>query len=583
MKGKHFVLQKGFYVYLVFFLFAVIFSQSLRNPISGVLLLFLFLAPIVSLIVANIGRGVIQVYVSADTARCEKHTKVGYEIRVINQSPLSYPFVEAVITQPREDGVRCQKKKIFLSLAPFGGYIINKEVSFCYRGLYEIGVSELYISDMLRLFRLKVEVDNYSNVLVYPRYLDIKAKDHHAYTELPSAHAPIKAQEIAEAANIREYRMGDSQKSIHWKLSSKTEELQVKDYSINRDKNIYIFADLAAPSQPPEVKKAGTASELIRLLTEKDKKKIRLKSKAKELSAAEKAAAKASGKLSFLKKLFQRKKIEEKKNRGREKGLDEGTLTTVELIDRFIEDTSDLERKRARAEKRAAKSAKAAERDAKRTEIMEQVEAEASLEESIAEQLYRRIEEADIGAVSESEVAFGGAVLSEYKDDMADFCADGIVEIALSQAKHELNLGNKVTLAWYDSREDKGFLAIDISGRDELDFAFERFSSAPVAPSEKKIAELTKVIDATMNVSIKFVTSNIDPYSISDLCDVPTAFGGASSGCSCEVMLFNPEQRYVDPPSRLEYAQGAKERFRSAGIPMTEFKYFDNSLVSIDF
>ncbi len=583
MKGKHFVLQKGFYVYVVFFLFAVIFSQSLRNPISGVLLLFLFLAPIISLIIANLGRGVIQVYVSADTARVEKHTKVGYEIRVINQSPLSYPFVEAVITQPREDGVRCQKKKIFLSLAPFGGYIINKEVSFCYRGLYEIGVSELYISDMLRLFRLKVEVDNYSNVLVYPRYLDIKAKDHHAYTELPSAHAPIKANEIAEAANIREYRMGDSQKSIHWKLSSKTEELQVKDYSINRDKNIYIFADLAAPSQPPEVKQASAASELIRLLTEKDKKKIRLKSKTKELSAAEKAAAKASGKLSFFKKLFKKKKIEEKKVRSREKGADEATLTTVELIDRFIEETSDLERKRARAEKRAAKSAKAAERDAKRSEIMDQVEAEASLEESIAEQLYARIEESETYAVSESEIAFGGAVLPEYSDDMAEFCADGIVEIALSQAKHELNLGNKVTLVWYDSRDDKGFLAIDIAGRDELDYAFERFSSAPVAPSEKKIAELTKVIDATMNVSIKFVTSNIDPYSISDLCDVPTAFGGASSGCSCEVLLFNPEKRYVDPSARLEYAQGAKERFRSAGITMTEFKYFDNSLVSIDF
>ena len=583
MNNKSIQLQKGFFIYIALFLFAIIFSQSLRNPISGVLLLFLFLVPIASFTVAVIGKNVIQVYVSSDTARCEKHTKVGYEIRVINQSPLSYPFVEAVITQPRPDGVRCQKKKIFLSLAPFGGYIINKEVSFCYRGLYEIGVSEIYISDMLRMFRLRVDVDNYSNVLVYPRYLDIKAKDHHAYTELPSAHAPVKAQEIAEAANIREYRVGDSQKSIHWKLSSKTEELQVKDYSINRDKNIYIFADLAAPSEPPRQKKQNTAAQLVKFLTEKDRKKIRLKEKKKDLSAAEKLAAKAGGKFSFFKKLFARKSIENKRRRGEEKGLDEKTLTTVELIDRFIEDTSDLERKRARAEKAARKNARAAEKEAKRNEIMEQVEAEEELSREIAEQLYERIGETVGDAVSEEQIAFGGTVLPEYADDMAEYCADGIVEIALSQAKHELTLGNKVTLAWYDSREDRGFYAIEIAGQDELEYAFERFSGAPVAESEKKISELTRVIDASMNVSIKFVTANIDPFSISEICDVPSMFGGASSGCSCEVFLFNPEKRYVDPSARLEYAQGAKERFMGAGIHMTEFKYFNTNLVSIDF
>ena len=583
MKDKHFVLQKGFYIYVFLFLFAVVFSQSLRNPISGVLLLFIILVPVVSLIITNIGKGVIQVYVSCDTARCEKHVKVGYEIRVINQSPLSYPFVEAVITQPREDGVRCQKKKIFLSLAPFGGYIINKEVSFCYRGLYEIGVSELYISDMLRMFRFKVEVDNYSNVLVYPRYLEISAPDRQAYTELPSAHAPVKANEIAEAANIREYRMGDSQKSVHWKLSSKTEELQVKDYSINRDKNIYIFADLAAPAKPPEKEKTNPAADIIKLLTEKDKKKIRLKSTKKELSAADKAAAKLGGRINFLSKLFKYKRIEDKKERERKKGENEATLSTVELIDRFIEETSDLERKKAKAEKAAKKSAKAKERNEKMAEISNRAEAEAELEADITKKLIEHIDEATDISVKEEEIAFGGTVLPEYAEDMAEFCADGVVEIALSQAKHELIRGNKVTLAWYDSREDKGFYAVDITGSDGLEFAFERFSGAPVAENDRKIAELTKIIDSAANISVKFVTSNIDPFSISELCDVPASFGGAGSGCSCEVLLFNPEKRYVDPAGRLEYAQGAKERLLSAGIHMTEFKYFDGSLVSLDF
>ncbi len=588
--GASIKLQAGAVVYAFVFLASLIFSQALRNAVSGVLLLFVVMMPIVSFTVAMIGRSVIQVYVSSDTQRCEKHTKVGYEIRVINQSLFSYPFVEAVITQPREDGVKCLKKKIFLSLAPFGGYIINKEVSFCYRGLYEIGVSELYISDMLRLFKIRVDVDNYSNVLVYPRFLDIKAKEIHAYTELPSTHAPVKAQEIAEAANIREYQIGDSQKSVHWKLSSKTEELQVKDYSINRDRNIYIFADLAAPEEAPEVKTESNTAKLIRALKDKDRKKIRLRSKGDKAEQSDKIIAAAEGKFGKISRGFKTKARENKHERDVKRGLDEKTLSTVEMIDLFIEETSNVEHKKAKAEKLRRKNEKLAERRMRRDEILDEIEADEGIESDVIDRLYKQINEASSDASvkqTSAEVAFGGAVKKDYADDMAEFCADGIVEIALSAAKRELTAGNRVTLVWYDAREDIGFNSCTISDVSGLEYAFERFSSAPVCPSDKKVCDLTRTIDESLNVSLKFVTANIDPFAITELCKIPAMFGGAGAGCSCEVMLYNPEMRYEDPAARLEYAQGAKERFLSAGIPMTELKYISGdestTLVSVDY
>lgn len=574
----------GSYVYAVLLIISFFATQAMRHPISAVLFWFLFLIPIVSIVTARIGCSAIQVYVSSEAARVEKDQKVGYEIRIINNAPFPYPFVEAYITQPRDDGVRCLKRKMYLSLTPFGGYIINKEISFRYRGLYEIGVSDFYVTDMLHLVRMRVIVDNYSNVLVFPRMLDVSSEDHHAYTEMPSVHAPTATVEMAEAANIREYRWGDSQKTIHWKLSSKTEELQVKDFSINRDRNVYIFADLAAATPCPEVKKRDSIQQMKKTLKLKEKKKIRLRDVA-AITAIDKAEKLKLG----LKNIFKKKPKKEKR---RKIVGDESTMETIEAIDRLINDTAFASAKRRKEFKQKQKNEKNAERLEKKAQIMEQMAEEEAAEKAVIDRLYESIneltgEDSNI-RLDDAVLSWGGKVKDEYADDMAEFCADGIVEIALSAVKRELSKGNKCTLVWFDSREDRGFSYFNIASPVELEAAFNRFASAATVPCENKITDLIRIVSESMNVTIKFVTSNIDPVSLSEYCAVPAMFGGAGAGCTCEVMLFNPEARYINSIARREYGATCKERLIGCGIHTTEFKYIKNNdgsstLMAVDF
>lgn len=574
----------GSYIYAVLLVISFFATQAMRHPISAVLFWFLLLLPVVSIITARIGCSAIQVYVSSDAARVEKDQKVGYEIRIINNAPFPYPFVETYITQPRDDGIRCLKRKMYLSLSPFGGYIINKEISFRYRGLYEIGVSDFYISDMLRLVRMRVVVDNYSNVLVFPRMLDVSSEDHHAYTEMPSVHAPTATAEMAEAANIREYRWGDSQKTIHWKLSSKTEELQVKDFSINRDRNVYIFADLAAATPCPEIKKRDSIQQMKKSLKLKEKKKIRLRDVA-AVTAIDKAE---KLKISF-KNIFKKKPKKEKR---RKIVGDDSTMETIEAIDRLISDTAFASAKRRKELKQKQKNEKNAERLERKAQIMEHIAAEEAAEKAVIDKLYESINELtgedNSIRLDDAVLSWGGKVKDEYEDDMAEFCADGIVEIALSAVKRELSKGNKCTLVWYDSREDRGFSYFNIASPIELEAAFNRFASASTVECEKKITDLIRIVSESMNVTIKFVTSNIDPVSLSEYCNVPSMFGGAGAGCTCEVMLFNPEARYINSSARREYGATCKERLIGCGIYTTEFKYIKNNdgtstLMAVDF
>ena len=111
----------GRFVFYIFLLvLALVFTQALRSSASAVLFIFLLILPIISFIITLIGKSAVKVYVDSDNTRVEKDTDVSYEIRIINDSFIPYPFVEAHIIVPSESGVRCVEQRMMIPLVPFG-------------------------------------------------------------------------------------------------------------------------------------------------------------------------------------------------------------------------------------------------------------------------------------------------------------------------------------------------------------------------------------------------------------------------------------------------------------------------------
>ena len=73
----------------------------------------------------------------------------------------------------------------------------------------------------------------------------------------------LTAVDRLEVSDIREYRAGDSLKSIHWKLSSKSEEFVVKDYNTGTSDQTVVFCDIAPhfPDREPHRDAATDAPE----------------------------------------------------------------------------------------------------------------------------------------------------------------------------------------------------------------------------------------------------------------------------------------------------------------------------------
>ena len=278
-RGATIGLTKNFWWYLVILGGALVFTQALNNPFSHILFVFLlFLLPVLFLYMLT-AKLSLSVYMMSDAATVEKHQPFNYHFRVNNTSIFAYPFVEAQMWLPQHNSVRCTMRTVRLSMSPFASYDVDNTVQFRFRGTYEIGVKCFYVYDFFRLMRVRVDVENYNQVYVLPRRLNLDEAAAHAISDSVSrtVRSPISYDRL-EVSDIRDYRMGDSLKSIHWKLSSKSEEMIVKEYNTGTANITNVYCDLARtfPDLPPE---AVTPEEMSRKQKKAEKRAERLQMK----------------------------------------------------------------------------------------------------------------------------------------------------------------------------------------------------------------------------------------------------------------------------------------------------------------
>ncbi len=243
-----------FWLWIAAWIGALIFTQALRAPASTIVFIFVSIAPWLSLIYTLIGRGSLKIYMLSDTSVTEKCKPFSYEFRLINESILPFPFIDAFIKLPRRSSVRTTERCVRIVMPGMSNYTVKGNVSFRFRGTYEIGLTSFYIYDFFRIFRLRSQMNAFSTVYVLPRKLILDTSE--ALSVSDSAMHTVKAPysfDKLEVSDIRNYRPGDSLKSIHWKLSSKSEEFIVNDYNTGSADISYIFCDMSAhfPDEAP--------------------------------------------------------------------------------------------------------------------------------------------------------------------------------------------------------------------------------------------------------------------------------------------------------------------------------------------
>ena len=485
--------------YLFLLGFSLIFTQALLSKISNIFFWFVFLLPVPSLVYIVIAKTALRVEMISESTTTEKNQPYTYEFRIDNRSPLAFPFIDANVSIPQSNSVRCTNRSVRISMAPMSSYHMKNTVRFRFRGTYEIGVRCFYVYDFFRLFRVRVPVTDMATIYVLPRRIGLDDTLAQAVSDSTArtVRSPLVVDRL-EVSDIRDYQNGDSLKSIHWKLSSKSENFIVKDYNTGTSNQTVIFCDMAGhfPDEQPKsmTDPVEDSAPAKRKLTAEEKAEAREAKKAKK---AEKALAKA-------------------------------------------------EKKRASKEKAAVAP------------------------DTVAEQV----------AVDETAETAPEAVASEssncnvhrlaqamYYEDMNEYLADGVVELTVASVLAELRQGHEVTLLWFDKRADTGLYAYAVRGVSEFESIYHLFATAPLCDAYKRVCHLPAMISDIESTKQLFITSTMDQAMLSELASLP-GISDASNFGSAEVILYNPEDRFLHPVERASYLEGCRETLSANGLSL---------------
>ncbi len=135
-------------------------------------------------------------------------------------------------------------QEILTNLNRKSTFVHKEELVMKRRGYYEFGEIEIFIKDVFGLFPLKGKFSDKSSILIYPEPISLITFQVPRVGQLGNLliNDPI-FQDRSRVSSLRDYREGDSIKSIHWKLLAKQDNLIVKDYENRGDTNVSIFVD----------------------------------------------------------------------------------------------------------------------------------------------------------------------------------------------------------------------------------------------------------------------------------------------------------------------------------------------------
>jgi len=239
----------GAFLYLLLILACTIFTQALHSPVSAMVLIFVLLLPLADLVCLIVSWFFVSVTVEGVNRVIVRGDRLSVPIRIANDGLIPISCAEAILSIPLPYALRSNIVAKRVALPPFSTATTGIGVGFDCRGFFVIGVEEVFLFDFLRLVRVRKRIGRYIQIRVLPKRLPAAGGLPPFDNNGAVRHDSLERHTMNEYGDIREYRPGDGIKSIHWKLSTKLEELQVRKFTSETDKELLIFADYEADSE----------------------------------------------------------------------------------------------------------------------------------------------------------------------------------------------------------------------------------------------------------------------------------------------------------------------------------------------
>ncbi len=178
---------------------------------------------------------------------------VSVEIEVENQKWLLGSWLLAARDQVVHARDRFQAAALFVRIPARQSRRGHYFVRFTQRGEYSFGPIELTTHFPLGLIERGLMCPDMGKLIVHPRVGRMTSRwrsDLWNATELAEQRQMRAGLFDDEFQRIREYRLGDNPKAIHWRTTARRGELMVREFQQTRDRDLIVLVELWQPAQP---------------------------------------------------------------------------------------------------------------------------------------------------------------------------------------------------------------------------------------------------------------------------------------------------------------------------------------------
>ncbi len=234
-------------LFLLLIVICVFFYILYMWNFSLVLMIIFLVLPVVMFVTTLITKLSIKTEFAVQSKTTPKNTSFPVQLCVTNNSIFPVGKAEAHIEYYNIFNNQINEFELLFPLQALNSHRVTFQLSSKYCGILKIRSAYISIYDPLRIFKFKTGKNITAEIAVMPEIHEVNGAI--SFTDRESEESSVFSENNAgddpsEVFDLREYAVGDKINRIHWKLSSKKDELIVKEYSMPVDVPCMIFLNL---------------------------------------------------------------------------------------------------------------------------------------------------------------------------------------------------------------------------------------------------------------------------------------------------------------------------------------------------
>lgn len=224
---------------------------------ARVQMLYVFIAlicfPMILLIVLYYNRKKLRVQLQSNVTIANIGEEIKGRLVIENTSFLPIASIKAIIEFENMYLKRVEKQVIQFGVLGKSTQKIGFQFDSTHTGVIRVQIERSRMYDYLRLFSIRLKQEESMEIKILPELYDTGEYTSGSRNDWiqSNEYSKVKAgDDSSEVFSIREYRPGDKLHRVHWKVSSKRDEILVKEYSLPIIHTVAIFVELSYEQEP---------------------------------------------------------------------------------------------------------------------------------------------------------------------------------------------------------------------------------------------------------------------------------------------------------------------------------------------